>query len=64
MVQGRVFQDTWNLLFFSIHCHFGGCDVELEEQRLGLLDQRRYCRHRGHGLYLIRPCSRLYARLA
>ena len=46
------------------HCHLRGCDVELEEQCLGLLDQLRYCRHRRHQLYLPRPCSRKYARLA
>jgi len=45
------------------HCHLRG-DVELEEQCLGLLDQLRYCRHRRHQLYLPRPCSRKYARLA
>ena len=38
------------------HCHFRGCDVELEEQCLGLLDQPCYCRHCGYGLYLLRPC--------
>ena len=46
------------------HWHFRRCDVELEEQRLGLLDQLRYCRHRGYRLYLFRPRSWLYARLA
>jgi len=45
-------------------CHLRGCDVELEEQRLGLLDQLRDSRHRGYGIYLLRPSSRLYARLA
>ena len=33
-------------------------------QRVGLLDQLRYCRHRGYRLYLLRPCSWLCARLA
>ena len=47
-----------------VACHFRGCDVELEEQRLGLLDQLRYCGHRGYGIYLLRPCSGLCARLA
>ena|SRR5215831_11753829 len=46
------------------HCHFGGCDVELEEQRLGLLDQLCYSRHRGHRFYLLHSCSRLCTRLA
>ena len=46
------------------HRHFRGCDLELEKQRLGLLDQLRYCRHRGYRLYLLRPCSRSYAHLA
>jgi hypothetical protein len=50
-------------VFFD-YCHFRGCDVELEEQRLGLLDQPRYCRHRGYWAYLIRPGSRLCTRLA
>ena len=39
------------------HCHFRGCDVELEEQCLGLLDQPCYCRHCGYGLYLLPPLS-------
>ena len=48
------------------HCFFGGRDVELEEQRLGLLDQLRYPRDRGYRLNLLRACSRsrLCARLA
>ena len=46
------------------HWRLRRCEVELEEQRLGLLDQLRYCRPRGHRLYLLRPCSRLRARLA
>ena len=46
------------------HWRLRRCEVELEEQRLGLLDQLRYCRPRGHRLYLLRPCSRPYARLA
>ena len=46
------------------HFHFCGCDVELEEQRLGLLDQRRYCWHSGYRLYLLRPRSRLHTCVA
>ena len=46
------------------HCFFGGCDIELEEQCLGLLDQLRYPRYRGYRLNLVRACSRLCARLA
>ena len=46
------------------HRFFGGCDVELEEQRLGLLDELRDCRHRGYRIYLLRPCSRLWAHMA
>src|SRR5260370_15195431 len=64
MVQGRLFQDAWNLLFLFHHCHFRGCEVELEEQCLGLLDQPCYFWHCGYGLYLLPPCPRLYARLA
>ena len=41
---------------------FRGCDVELEEQRLRLLDQLRYPRDRGYRLDLLRPRSRLCAR--
>jgi hypothetical protein len=46
------------------HRHFCGCDIELEEQRPGLLNQLRYCQHRGYRLHLLRPCSWLYASLA
>jgi hypothetical protein len=48
----------------SVHCHFRGCDIELEEQRLGLLDKLRYCRYRRYRLHLLRPYPRLHARLA
>jgi hypothetical protein len=34
-VQGGVFQDAWNLLFFLIVSHCNGRDCELKEQRLG-----------------------------
>ena len=55
---------AWSVIGFD-RCHFRGCEVELEEQRLGLLGrQLRHRRHRGYRLYLLRPCSRLYARLA
>ena len=46
------------------YCHFRGCGAELEEQRMGLLDQPRYCWHRGYRVYLLRPGSRLCTRLA
>jgi hypothetical protein len=35
------------------YCHFRRCDVELAEQRLGLLDQLRHRCHRRYRLYLL-----------
>jgi hypothetical protein len=50
------------ILFYR--CHFRGCDAELEEQRLGVLDQLRHCRHRGYRRHILRPSARPCARLA
>ena len=64
MVQGRLFQDAWNLLFFCIIGISVAATLNWRNSVWGYWDQLRHCRHRGYRLYLLRPCPRLCARLA
>ena len=67
MVQGRILQDAWNLLFFSIIAISVAATLNWRNSvwgywinlaTVGIADTR------GYRLYLFRRCSRLYARLA